>query len=270
MKTWTSLLSEKPELPIGILHWWLSDYLNRSLTNLPLQETVSETDQGAFEEAVERLAKGEPVQYVCGKTPFRDLELKVDKRVLIPRPETEQLVQIVLDRFTNSHYRILDVGTGSGCIALSIKKARPGWEITGLDISQDAIDLARENAETLQLDVAFKQVDLLTDMPFRSSELIIANLPYIGTEEWDNLPVTVREYEPALALFSGPKGTDLILRLLEQAKDVLVPGGHLLLETGENQGDVWRKAAEDGKWEVEGIKDLAERKRFWIFSLPQS
>ncbi len=265
MKTWAQLFSEHPEVPLELFHWWLSDVLDHSLVNLPLQERPDEKAEQAFQQAAHRLAQGEPVQYVCGRAPFRDLDLKVDKRVLIPRPETEQLVQIALDRFIRPGHRVLDVGSGSGCIALSIKKTLPGCQVEGRDISQDAIDLARENAKALNLDVPFKQAHLLSDEPFRSWEIIISNLPYIGEKEKADLPSNVLEFEPHLALFSGPDGTDLILELLRQAENVLAPGGTLLLETGESQGTVWRQAAADQGWGIEGIKDLADRERFWIF-----
>lgn len=247
------------------MHWWLSDFLNCSLTTLPLLTTPDEKAVQAFQQAVDRLAQGEPVQYVCGRAPFRDLDLKVDKRVLIPRPETEQLVQIALDRFIQPGDRVLDVGTGSGCIALSIKKALPTCQVAGRDISQDAIDLARENAQTLGLVVAFKTADLLNEEPFRSREVILANLPYIGEKEKADLPANVRDFEPHLALFSGPEGVDLILKLLEQARQVLTPNGVLLLETGENQGEIWHQSAKELDWKIEGLRDLAGRERFWVF-----
>ncbi|WFB35701.1 peptide chain release factor N(5)-glutamine methyltransferase [Kiritimatiellota bacterium B12222] len=265
MKTWAELISEVPDVPPELLQWWLSDFFDASLTHLPLQDSPSESQLTAFTQAVVRLKTGEPVQYVCGRTPFRDLELHIDARVLIPRPETEQLVQIALDRFITSGDRVLDVGTGSGCIALSIKKARPGCQVSARDISAEALEVARENARRLGLDVDFKQADLLTEEPFRSSELIIANLPYIGEIEKADLPENVREFEPHLALFSGDDGTPLIKKLLKQALDVLTPEGVVLLETGEHQGAIWRQQATELGWQVESICDLADRERFWIF-----
>ena len=264
MKTWAQLFDHTPAIPREKLQWWLSDRLDASLTNLPLQDSVSDADQLAFEEAVSRLKKGEPVQYVCGRAPFRELEIKVDKRVLIPRPETEQLVQIALDHYIKPGDRIFDVGTGSGCIALALKNDRPDCQVTGLDISADAIDLARENADVLGLDVSFHQADLLAGQPFRSAEIIIANLPYIGKTEEAALPAEVRDFEPHLALFSGEDGSDLILRLLDEAKKVLMPNGTLLLETGENQSEIWQAAADRLGWQLEGRNDLADRPRFWI------
>ncbi|MDF3128840.1 peptide chain release factor N(5)-glutamine methyltransferase [Kiritimatiellaeota bacterium B1221] len=267
MKTWAQLFSDHPEVPPDLFHWWLSDFLDHSLIHLPLQDVPDQQAQQAFQRAAKRLTQGEPVQYVCGRAPFRDLDLKVDNRVLIPRPETEQLVQIALDRYIQPGDRVLDVGTGSGCIALSIKKARPDCQVEGRDISEDALTLARENAALLNLDVPFKQAHLLTGEPFRSSEIILANLPYIGEREKPELPDNVIHFEPHLALFSGPDGSDLILQLLVQARKVLTPEGTLLLETGERQGDIWKQAAQDLGWKVEGRCDLAGRERFWIFHL---
>jgi len=287
-KKWATKIEDaSTEVDVKLLQWWLSDYLACPLTHLPLSACPDRSSEQAFDQAAARLAKGEPVQYVCGRAPFRELELKVDKRVLIPRPETEQFVQIALDRLLQAGDRVLDIGTGSGCIALAIKYARPDCRVEGWDLSEDALELARENAQKLKLDVQFRQADLLTPGPFQNSlavtgrqlpgqsrrettraaaqvELLIANLPYIGEKEADDLPKMVREFEPHMALFSGPDGTDLILKLLEQAKEVLAPGGHLLLETGENQGPIWKKAAKTLNWSLEGKKDLAGRERFWI------
>lgn len=264
MKPWATLLTEATAIPREKLHWWLSDRLDCSLTQLPLQAIPTEADAEAFASACLRLTRGEPVQYVCGRAPFRDLELKVDARALIPRPETEQLVQWALDAPIPPAARILDVGTGSGCIALALKKSRPDCQVTGLDISADALDLARENARALGLDVTFIQTDLLQNQAFRSAEIIIANLPYIGENEAADLPAEVRDFEPHLALFSGPDGTDLIRRLLREAKEVLTPNGRLFLETGENQSAIWQREADALGWQLEGRNDLAGRPRFWI------
>lgn len=266
-KTWRVLIREaSANVEQSVLLWWLSDTLDRPLTQLPLDKIPDPETLRTFESVLPRLAAGEPVQYICGRAPFRDLELKVDSRVLIPRPETEQLVQIALDRLLPPGAAVLDLGTGSGCIALALKHERPDCRVEGVDLSPDAVALARENAERLNLDVPFRQQDLLSGEPFRNWKLLIANLPYIGEKEAPALPSTVRDFEPPMALFSGPEGTDLILRLLQEAQDFLAPGGQLLLETGETQGAVWKQAADAWGWEIRGLKDLAGRERFWIFS----
>lgn len=220
--------------------------------------------RGEFEAACERLRRGEPVQYVCGRAPFRELELMVDDRVLIPRPETEQLVQIALDELIRPGDRVLDVGTGSGCIALSVKKARPDCVVEGRDVSEDALEVARENAKGLGLEVAFTSGHLCKGEPDESWDVILANLPYIGETERADLPAEVREFEPGLALFSGADGTDLVLELMEDARRVLRTSGTLLLETGENQGHIYRPAAEKLGWHIECGSDLAGRERFWV------
>jgi len=265
--TWADLFDHHADIPREKLRWWLSDRLDLPLTSLPLAQSPSKELQKAFEDAATRLRRGEPVQYVCGHAPFRALNLRVNPRVLIPRPETEYLVQIALDRLVRPGDRILDVGTGSGCIALAIKSERPTCQVEGRDVSEDALSVARDNAARLKLDVPFRQADLLSDEPDHAWDLIIANLPYVGEREREALPSDVRDHEPGLALFAGPDGTDLVLKLMDQARRVLTPGGYLLLETGETQRAVYEAAARRLGWRLEGLNDLAGRERFWILTL---
>lgn len=265
--TWQHLFNHYADVPAEKLRWWLSDRLELSLTALPMRDCPDEKLRGEFVAAAERLRRGEPVQYVCGRAPFRDLELVVDARVLIPRPETEQLVHIALEEVIRPGDRVLDVGTGSGCMALSIKKARPDCVVEGRDVSTDALDVARENARRLGLEVAFAPGHLCKQEAEGSWDVILANLPYIGEKKRVELPKEVREFEPDLALFSGPDGTDLVLELMEDAGRVLSASGTLLLETGEQQGHLYRPAAGKLGWHIEGRCDLAGRERFWIMQM---
>jgi release factor glutamine methyltransferase len=263
MKTWQDLFTQYSDVPVEKLRWWLSDTLDLSLTALPMTQYPGPRMRKGFEAAAERLRRGEPVQYICGRAPFRDLELQVDARVLIPRPETEQLVQIALDEVIRPGDRVLDVGTGSGCMALSVKKVRPDCVVEGRDVSDAALEVARGNARRLGLDVDFTRGHLCQEEADGSWDVILANLPYIGEKERSDLPAEVRDFEPGPALFSGEDGTDLVLELMEDARRVLRSSGTLLLETGENQGRIYRPAAGKLGWQIEGCLDLAGRERFW-------
>lgn len=263
---WRELFETYSDIPAEKLRWWLSDRLELPLTRLPMADTPSPALRADFEAAAARLAAGEPVQYVCGRAPFRDLELMVDRRVLIPRPETEQLVRIALDRLIRPGDRVLDVGTGSGCIALAVKRRRPDCRVAGVDVSEQALEVARANAEKLNLEVEFRRADLLTGESEGSWDVVLANLPYIGETERQALPAEVRDHEPALALFAGPDGTGLLIELMDQARRALAPGGRVLLETGETQRVALESAADRLGWRIEGLRDLAGRERFWILT----
>ncbi len=209
-------------------------------------EPLSADQSRLFRQGVARVAAGEPLPYVTGSAPFYHYRFHVTPDVLIPRPETEGLVEGALAFLrTRTYPRIVDVGTGSGCIAVSLAGALDEWglaaDITAVDLSPAALTIARNNFRRLiQPDgpaaVHFVQGDLLTAFsgPF---DLIVANLPYITDEEWGDLPPSVREHEPAMALRGGRHGTDLIDRLLEQARGEIHPDGLILLEIG------WRQAA---------------------------
>ena len=261
-QTWKDLFDGAADLPQEKLRWWLSDRLDCSLTELPLSSLPTEQEVDAFLDAVNRLRSGEPVQYICGRTPFRGLTLEVTPDVLIPRPETEQLVQLALDHVIQPKNRVLDVGTGSGCIALSLKQERPDLHIEGTDVSDSALQIAKRNAETHNLNVPFRQADLLKEEPPHSWDVILSNPPYIGESERGDLPKEVKEFEPQGALFSGEDGLDHIQKLLQQALLVLKPGGRILLETGETQGAELNKIAEELGYAVTHWKDLAGRERF--------
>ena len=208
----------------------------------PERELTAE-EQRRFEEVVARRTAGEPLQYITGHQEFHGLEFMVTPAVLIPRPETEHLVEAALEvlrDFLSLKPRIVDVGTGTGCIPLAIahelKKHRRAAEIHGVDISRDALAVARRNAERLGFatDVEFHEGDLLA--PFADTpecfDMVISNPPYVGRDEADKVQREVREHEPTVAVFAGAKGLDIYRRLIPQARAALRPGGHLLMEIG--------------------------------------
>ena len=160
----------------------------------------STTDyQSEYSSLLTRRVNHEPLQYIEEYVPFYSISLKVDERCLIPRPETEYLVQIIKDNI-ESPKKVLDVGTGSGCIALMMKSIFPNSEVTGIDISEDAIELANENSKLNSLEVSFFQSNLLENVKETDHDLIVANLPYIPTENLNELDREVIDYEPLTAL----------------------------------------------------------------------
>jgi release factor glutamine methyltransferase len=196
--------------------------------------------QAMLEELIVRAEHGEPIQYIIGHVDFRGLEIRCDRRALIPRPETELLVEEVLKSKVESQkpLKVADVGTGTGCIALALLKELPNAEVTAIDISPSALALARENADRLGLSGRFRALenDLLAGFPEYSFDIVVSNPPYILSDVCKTLDVSVRDFEPELALDGGKDGLDLIHRLAAQAARVLRPGGRLFIEIGYDQG----------------------------------
>jgi release factor glutamine methyltransferase len=188
----------------------------------------------AFREAVRRRAAlREPVAYITGRRAFARLELAVDHRALIPRPETELLVEVALAQLS-ARSRVLDVGTGCGAVALALKDARAGLQVAGSDVSEAAIELARENARRLQLDVAFMHADLLQGVR-DEFDAVVANLPYVADGERVQLAPEITRHEPPLALFAGKEGLAAIAALLEQLAG-RARARFVALEIGAGQG----------------------------------
>jgi release factor glutamine methyltransferase len=216
---------------LGKERGWLFAHYDQALT----QEEAE-----LFTDRVARRAAAEPVAYLVGHREFYGLELYVDHRVLIPRPETELLVDAVLDHIesrSNQHVRMVDVGTGSGAVAVAVAANCPSVQIYAVDLSPAALEVAGENARRHDSrgQITLLNSDLLAALP-EPVDIIAANLPYITSEEYPNLMADVRDYEPRLALEAGPEGLDLIERLLDQVPGHLYPGGVLFLEIGANQG----------------------------------
>lgn len=207
-----------------------------------------------FQELVRRRsATGEPVAYLLRTKGFRHIDLFVDARVLVPRPETELLVEAALGLPPGA--RVLDVGTGSGAVALALKHERPDLRVTGSDVSEDALDVARANRERLGIEVALVRADLLDGLG-AGWDAILSNPPYVATSERAALPRDVRDHEPDLALFAGEDGLDVIRRLVEQA--AATHAKLLALEVGAGQAPaVARLTADAGFADTEILRDLA-------------
>ncbi len=205
----------------------------------------------AFQNAVRRRSvQREPLAYITGRRGFRNLELLVDRRALIPRPETELLVEAAL--LLPNKTSVLDIGTGSGAIALALKDERPDLEVTGSDVSAEALTLARENALGLALDVRFVQADLLEGLP--ECQAIVCNPPYV--EDRARLAPEITRHEPALALYGGPDGMALARRLIEQVASS--SAWWLALEVGRGQAQTLASiAGTSGFSDVRVLPDLA-------------
>ena len=238
-----------------------------------LEKEVPEKWLEAMRRGMARLANGEPVQYVIGEWDFRHLTLKCDRRALIPRPETEELVTRVLAHLNHSYSSvprspfIVDVGTGTGAIILSLAQEFKGdAAFLGTDISEDAIALAQENAAKCALadKVKFAVADGLDDFDEPECvDVIVSNPPYIESAVCDTLDPRVRNYEPRLALDGGVSGLDFYDRYLGDALNILKPGGAVFFEIGENQGAALAKLMADyGFGEVKIEKDLAGHDRY--------
>ena len=195
---------------------------------------LSEAERDAFRELTRRRGEREPLAYVLGEWGFRRLTLKVDRRALVPRPETEVLVERCLELIEAVPAPdVVDVGTGTGAIALAIAQEHPGAHVTALDVSPDALALARENGERAGVDVRFEQRDFADGLGSAEYDLVVSNPPYVAPEEFEALEPEVRDWEPRLATV----GTDHTRVVAERARDVLRPGGHLVLEVADQRSE---------------------------------
>jgi release factor glutamine methyltransferase len=188
-----------------------------------------------YRDKVRRRASREPVQYILGETEFWSLPFKVNPDVLIPRADTEVLVEEALKRFDGKG-QILDVGTGSGAVAIALSKELPDARVTALDCSDEALAVARENAVTNQVAerISFLSGDL-NDLPEGPFDMLVSNPPYIPSRDWESLMPEVHDHEPRLALDGGPDGLQAYRQLAVQAGALLIPGGWLLVEVGIDQ-----------------------------------
>lgn len=208
----------------------LSLYLNKDID-------LGEDKSLLISSILKRRIKGEPVQYILGVSEFMGLEFKVDKRVLIPRPETEILVEAAIGVIKASGIaspKILDLGTGSGCIAISLAKHIPSCKITAIDISLEALEVATRNAYLNQVRIEFIRSDLFAALGSQEFDLIISNPPYVSTQELNTLTKEI-SFEPVLALEAGLDGLDFYRCIISQAAGWLKEGGLLAFEVGQNQ-----------------------------------
>jgi len=233
-------------------------------------DELPESLANAYFALLDRRHRGEPIQYITGQTEFYGLPFRVAPAVLIPRPETEHLIEEVLKHAANfarprvtplriPPLRIVDIGAGSGCIAIALARHLPGASITAIDLSSDALALARENAALNNVAdrIRFLEGDLLSPVAGEQFELIVSNPPYVPEADRETLSIEVRDHEPALALFAGEDGLDLYRRLIPAARAALVADGYLLLEIGHGQSaDVTALFQAAGFESIEVFPDL--------------
>jgi release factor glutamine methyltransferase len=240
------------------------------------EEVIPGLDAHRFISLILRRAEGEPTQYLTGKQEFWGLEFEVTPDVLIPRPETEHVIEVALDRLALREIRagrkqtlggdglnIIDVGTGSGCIAIALAKELPGARIVATDISEAALAVARRNAarHAFANNLIFLQHNLLGGMAAKY-ELVVSNPPYVGRKEKETLMREVRDHEPEVALYGGKEGYELYADLIVQAAPVLMPGGLLVLELGHNSLPAVQPLLDLPNWtNVAVTKDLARINR---------
>jgi release factor glutamine methyltransferase len=204
------------------------------------ERELTTDEQAQYEDVIRERARGCPTQYITGHQEFWGLDLLVSPAVLIPRPETEHVVETVLELVREYSFagpgriRLLDVGTGTGCIALSVASELPQTEIHACDISEEALEIARINAARLALGgkVLFRKSDLLSVYAGEKFDFVISNPPYVGEADADKVQRQVREFEPRIAVFSGHEGMDIYRRLIPQADEHLSPGGWFVAEIG--------------------------------------
>ena len=236
------------------------------ITNFQRKDNFDASKQTRLSEIHVALEKGEPIQYVLGQADFYGLKFKVNESVLIPRPETEELVKWILDSLNfEKNYKVLDIGTGSGCIPITLKKANHSLGVYACDISPAAIDIARTNATNNNSEVYFFQTDILDESkwPDLNPDIIVSNPPYIPRSEMDKVGESVRKYEPELALYVDDADPLLFYRkIAEFAKKNLNPEGQLFFEVNEyNAKEIVNLLATAGFSKIRLKKDMQDKDR---------
>ena len=237
----------------------------RSAAGLVAEPSLTEAQRARLDDLLERRRGGEPLQYLEGTVDFGPLTLKVDERALIPRPETERVWEEAVGslREAGPGTVIVDLGTGSGCLALALKHSFPEARVIGVDISEDALALAEENSATTGLEVEWLMGDLfesLDESLMARIDLVVSNPPYVATD--DVLPADVRDHEPPWALLAGPTGTEVLSSIAEEAFWWVGVGGWVICEIGETQGE--RSLELFSAFDREVRRDLAGRDRVLV------
>lgn len=202
---------------------------------LLLRQEVSKEDKAIIDDIFQQLKAHKPAQYILGYEEFHGLRFKVDERVLIPRPETEELVDLILMENSRADLSVLDIGTGSGAIAISLAHARPDWQVTAADISREALDLAKSNAEENAVALQLVESNVYSGVTGKY-DLIVSNPPYISYEDKDEVGINVLESEPHLALFAEEDGLAIYRQIIEEAAAFLTETGKIYFEIGYKQG----------------------------------
>jgi len=243
------------------------DYLKIPRSKILLADEIylNESNQNLFLSALERLKTHEPIQYVLGKTSFMDLEFKVNNSVLIPRPETEDLVRLMLKEDLDGK-EVLDIGTGSGCIAISLAKNLPNAKVSALDISSDALEVAKENAKLNNVGIEFIHADIFKYNSNKKYDVIVSNPPYVTESEKSSMKKNVFDFEPKYALFVKNDDPLIYYRIiLDFSENFLNKNGKIYFEINEKYYDKMKHIADDFNFKHTYLqKDIFEKNRYCI------
>ncbi|MCL0330060.1 peptide chain release factor N(5)-glutamine methyltransferase [Apilactobacillus xinyiensis] len=233
-----SLCIKAQNLPTDTAKYLMMERLNWDDVHLLMhyRDVMPDNQLLQFQSDVQRFINGEPAQYIIGKAHFYGNELSVDSNVLIPRPETEELVDWILNDNSNEPLNVLDVGTGSGAIAIALKQQRPKWQVWASDISEPALNVAKKNAQDNNVDINFRHSNLFTNINGKF-DIIVSNPPYISNDETPYMDKSVLKYEPYTALFAENNGLELYQRISLERGDVSKQDATLYLEIGFKQED---------------------------------
>ncbi|MFV0557593.1 MAG: peptide chain release factor N(5)-glutamine methyltransferase [Enterococcus sp.] len=238
-------------------NWQKLDWL------LQMNQPITPADEMQIAADLEQLLANQPPQYLLGYADFYESRFQVTPATLIPRPETEELVALCLSEVNQADARVVDVGTGSGAIAVSLKLERPTWDVTAIDLSPGALRVAKENAQNLGADIAFYLGDGLQPLANQKIDVLISNPPYISHDEWALMDESVREFEPKMALFAENDGLAIYQQLAKEVQGLLTPCGQIFLEIGFQQGKavqaIFQQAFPSKKVTI--LKDLAQNER---------
>ncbi|WP_219122459.1 peptide chain release factor N(5)-glutamine methyltransferase [Streptococcus constellatus] len=232
---------------------------------LKMQAEATADDIELLKEIQSQLLVHRPAQYIIGSAEFHGHSFKVDERVLIPRPETEELVDLILSENPNTNIKVLDIGTGSGAIALSLAIDRDNWQVTASDISSNALELAQENAEVIDVAIDFVQSDCFQEITGKY-DIIVSNPPYISETDREEVGLNVLTSEPHLALFAVEDGYAVYRKIAENAQKHLTEKGKIYLEIGYKQGEYVKKLFESAfpKMRIRVLQDQFGRDRMVV------
>ncbi|MFC6346220.1 peptide chain release factor N(5)-glutamine methyltransferase [Vagococcus carniphilus] len=258
---WASSFLEERNLEPTLAEYLILERKEWTKTDLllNLKKEVPQEELTSFESDLNQIARHVPVQYLIGSCEFYGRRFLVNEHTLIPRPETEELVELILKENLNESKQIVDIGVGTGAISLSLKRERPNWHVMGFDISKEALEVARENAKKLKQEVTFLESDVLSGYHLsKKIDILVSNPPYISIDEWEEMDISVRENEPKEALFAEDNGLAIYKKIAKEARDYLAVDGKIYLEIGYLQGKAVAAIfqASFPEKEVQVIKDM--------------
>lgn len=258
---WASSFLEKNNQERFIAEYLLLEKKQWTKTDLllNLKESMPLTEYNDYKTNLEKIILHVPVQYLIGSTEFYGRRFKVNEHTLIPRPETEELVDLIIKENSKKDLNVVDIGTGTGIIALSLSLDNPTWNIVGLDISKEALKVAKKNNEELGGKVTFLESDVLSHYPRNDKvDIIVSNPPYISYEEWQDMDESVQKFEPKQALFADNNGLAIYEKIAKESTDLLAKDGKIYLEIGYLQGESVSQIFKEAypQKEIRVIKDL--------------